>query len=56
MIAENIESNTQIDVQDILHRYIASEMNKAGAALLKLNKEDRQTVLDLLRRSGVFKD
>ena len=33
-----------------------SEMNKAGAALLKLNKEDRQTVLDLLRRSGVFKD
>ena len=30
MIAENIESNTEIDVQDVLYRYIASEMNKAG--------------------------
>ena len=30
MIAENIESNTQIDVQDVLQRFIASEMNKAG--------------------------
>ena len=32
MIAENIERNSDIDVQDVLHRFIASEMNKAKSA------------------------
>ena len=30
MIAENIEKNTEVDVKDVLHRYISSEMNKVG--------------------------
>ena len=47
MIAENIERNSEIDVQDILHRFIASEMNKAkNAPIFKIGNQTFRTNLD----------
>ena len=48
MIAENIERNSEIDVQDVLHRFIASEMNKAKNAPIdpKIGNQTFRTNLD----------
>ena len=44
LIAENIESNREINVQDELQRYIASEINKARAGPIeaKISKNFRE--------------
>lgn len=46
MIAENIKSNTEINVQDVLQRYIASEMNKGRARPIEAKISNRNFGID----------